>query len=155
MTERRASPAYRQGLNGFLRAALIHMRTTKGKLIRCPCHDCKNFISWDNIVEIEKHLIIRGFVDGYTCWTKHGEVPKAEQDSCNENMAVDPDEMADPDDEMEDLYEMSHNDENEMLDTVNEVTDDDDCDADGDDVDIPNLRAMLRHFEKGRPEVPQ
>ena len=34
--------------------------------------------------------------------------------------------------------------------------DEDDCDADGDDVDMPNLRAMLRHFEKeGCPEVPQ
>ena len=49
---------------------------------------------------------------------------------------------------------MSHNDENEPVDPDEETYDD--CDADGDDVDMPNLRAMLRHFEKEDcPEVPQ
>ena len=152
MTEKCASQEYRHGVNVFKRSALIHMRMSKEKVVRCLCRDCKNHISWDNIVPIEQHLILRGFMDGYTCWTKHGEVPTESQGSCEmanpvndmadpDNEVTSPDnEMVSPDIEMEQL-------ENEMPDRQDDMADDGgDCDDDGDDEDMHNMRAMLLFF---------
>jgi hypothetical protein len=41
--------------------------------ICCPCIDCCNETKTSFVEEICEHLIIRGFMNGYTCWTEHGE----------------------------------------------------------------------------------
>ena len=39
----------------------------------CRCFDCSNNIVWEDTDVIKMHLIKRGFVDGYTIWSHHGE----------------------------------------------------------------------------------
>jgi hypothetical protein len=39
----------------------------------CPCLDCCNEKKTRDIEEIHEHLLVRGFMSGYTCWTEHGE----------------------------------------------------------------------------------
>ena len=41
--------------------------------VPCPCCDCSNVKSFRNMTQIRTHLIKRGFVAGYECWTNHGE----------------------------------------------------------------------------------
>jgi predicted nucleotide-binding protein (sugar kinase/HSP70/actin superfamily) len=41
--------------------------------ICCPCVDCYNEKKTRDIEEIREHLLIIGFMSGYTCWTEHGE----------------------------------------------------------------------------------
>ena len=40
--------------------------------ILCPCTDCANTESHE-VAEVEWHLLSRGFMDGYTRWTRHNE----------------------------------------------------------------------------------
>ncbi|CAD6270265.1 unnamed protein product [Miscanthus lutarioriparius] len=39
----------------------------------CPCVDCKNEKQYSNSLTVHAHLIMRGFMDDYRCWNKHGE----------------------------------------------------------------------------------
>lgn len=39
----------------------------------CPCFDRKNKKMLQNSAKTRMHLIYRGFMDGYSCWTKHRE----------------------------------------------------------------------------------
>uniref|UniRef100_K3XS84 Transposase-associated domain-containing protein n=1 Tax=Setaria italica TaxID=4555 RepID=K3XS84_SETIT len=57
----------------FVEAAKKHARICKTKQIRCPYFDCSNKILWEDTNVIKRHLIKRGFVDGYTIWSHHGE----------------------------------------------------------------------------------
>ncbi|WVZ50279.1 hypothetical protein U9M48_001550 [Paspalum notatum var. saurae] len=41
--------------------------------IRCPCVDYKNQKEYSSSRDIQIHLMKRGFVPNYVCWTKHGE----------------------------------------------------------------------------------
>jgi hypothetical protein len=41
--------------------------------ICCPCVDCCNEKKTRDIEEIHDHLLVRGFMSGYTCWMEHGE----------------------------------------------------------------------------------
>jgi hypothetical protein len=41
--------------------------------ICCPCVDLCNEKKARDIEEIREHLLVRGFMSGYTCWTEHGE----------------------------------------------------------------------------------
>jgi hypothetical protein len=41
--------------------------------ICCPYVDCCNEKKTRDIEEIHEHLIVRGFMSGYTCWTEHSE----------------------------------------------------------------------------------
>jgi hypothetical protein len=41
--------------------------------ICCPCVDCCNEKKTRDIEEIREHLLVRGFMSGYTCWTEHDE----------------------------------------------------------------------------------
>ncbi|WVZ63647.1 hypothetical protein U9M48_013261, partial [Paspalum notatum var. saurae] len=43
------------------------------RFIRCPCIDCKNQKEYSSSRDIQKHLMKRGFMPNYVCWTKHGE----------------------------------------------------------------------------------
>jgi hypothetical protein len=39
----------------------------------CPYSDFYNEKKTCDIEEICDHLLVRGFMSGYTCWTEHGE----------------------------------------------------------------------------------
>jgi hypothetical protein len=41
--------------------------------ICCTCVDCGNEKKTRDIEEIHEHLLVRGFMSGYTCWTELGE----------------------------------------------------------------------------------
>jgi hypothetical protein len=41
--------------------------------ICCPCVDCCNEKKTQDIEEIHEHLLVRGFMSGYTYWTEHDE----------------------------------------------------------------------------------
>src|SRR5438132_1182013 len=43
--------------------------------IKCPYRDCKNFMLFPlaELSTVRGHLVRRGFMEDYTCWTKHGE----------------------------------------------------------------------------------
>uniref|UniRef100_K3ZDY6 Transposase-associated domain-containing protein n=1 Tax=Setaria italica TaxID=4555 RepID=K3ZDY6_SETIT len=58
----------------FVETAEKHARSCKIKQIRCPCFDYSNNIIWEDTDVIKRHLIKRGFVDGYTIWSHHGWV---------------------------------------------------------------------------------
>ena len=49
-------------------------RVRKDYYILCPCKDCTNTES-HKVTNAEFHLVKRGFMDGYTRWTRHGEEP--------------------------------------------------------------------------------
>ncbi|KAK9100657.1 hypothetical protein Scep_024087 [Stephania cephalantha] len=63
------------GVNEFITYAKTHCRTftTEGK-IRCPCNHtkCRNRSYYD-VDTVELHILRRGFVPGYHCWSEHGE----------------------------------------------------------------------------------
>uniref|UniRef100_K3YLX6 Transposase-associated domain-containing protein n=1 Tax=Setaria italica TaxID=4555 RepID=K3YLX6_SETIT len=71
---RRYSHTFMPEVSKFVHAMEKHTRICKTKEIRCPCFDCSNNIVWDDTDVIKRHLIKRGFVDGYTIWSHHGEV---------------------------------------------------------------------------------
>ena len=39
----------------------------------CPCVDCQNDRKFTSSMHVHAHLIIRGFMDDYRYWNKHGE----------------------------------------------------------------------------------
>ena len=39
----------------------------------CPCVDCRNVMEYSKKITLHGHLIRRGFMPSYYCWTKHGE----------------------------------------------------------------------------------
>ena len=41
--------------------------------IRCPCVQCRNNKEYSSSKIIRGHLIMKGFMPNYNCWTKHGE----------------------------------------------------------------------------------
>ncbi|KAL4583297.1 hypothetical protein LXL04_007867 [Taraxacum kok-saghyz] len=64
---------YLTRLAGFLKAAEGN-RVEKGEsYIWCPCVDCKNGQK-SVYVKVEEHLIFRGFMPDYICWSRHGEM---------------------------------------------------------------------------------
>jgi hypothetical protein len=119
----RTNQEYLDGVTTFLTTA-EEDRLKKGvEFIYCPCCDCRNerfFPGQNSSLQIQAHLIIRGYKPNYTCWTKHGE----EQNVLHEDVGI----VEEPD-----VNEMSEDDE--------EVGADDDCGgADDDD----RLDQMLR-----------
>ena len=70
---RRHSPTFMSEVAKFVEAAKKHARICKTKQIHCPCFDCSNKIVWEDTNVIKRHLIKRGFVDGYKIWSHHGE----------------------------------------------------------------------------------
>ncbi len=72
----RTNQRYLDGMTNFLRVA-EEDRLKKGvEYIYCPCCDCTNersFIGHNSALQIQAHLIIRGFKPDYTRWTRHGE----------------------------------------------------------------------------------
>ncbi|XP_022007680.1 uncharacterized protein LOC110906932 [Helianthus annuus] len=67
------SEIYIKGVSTFLKVAEVNWRNVGSKDIWCPCRICKTFQKYENIRDIEYHLIANGFMPSYTYWTKHGE----------------------------------------------------------------------------------
>ena len=68
----RTSDGYLAGMRGFIVVAKKEMTKRNAQIIQCPCRACVNNILHP-INTVEDHLFVSGFMDGYTCWTKHGE----------------------------------------------------------------------------------
>nr|GEV60532.1 hypothetical protein [Tanacetum cinerariifolium] len=69
-----AEEEYVTGVQSFLKFADTN-RLNNGDLTICfPCADCKNLLKYSDTSTIERHLITRGFVRKYTCWSRHGEL---------------------------------------------------------------------------------
>ena len=71
---------YLEGLKHFLAIAETGMRNGHKSSLLCPCVDCKNEKQYSNQLSVHAHLILRGFMDDYRCWNKHGEEGVNEQD---------------------------------------------------------------------------
>ena len=79
MYGRRDTTEYQIGLPEFIECAREHMRVTRKLRIEFPCQDCQNIGRHRNIETLRDHLVRRGFVEGYTRWTKHGEVVEEDE----------------------------------------------------------------------------
>ena len=66
-------PAYLNGVAEFLKAAEKNVVDTEDPWVLCPCYDYKNIMSFNSTTQIQTHLIQRGFMDGYECWSQHEE----------------------------------------------------------------------------------
>ncbi|XP_023750088.1 uncharacterized protein LOC111898397 [Lactuca sativa] len=65
---------YLTRLKDFLKVAEGH-RVKKGeRQIWCPCKKCQNCKNFTDSKSIEEHLICHGFMNGYTRWSRHGEL---------------------------------------------------------------------------------
>nr|ABF99295.1 transposon protein, putative, CACTA, En/Spm sub-class [Oryza sativa Japonica Group] len=70
---KRHSTEYRKGIINFMNAAEEDRIRRNSDYMCCPCADCKNENMFDSGEDVHGHLIQRGFMEGYTCWVKHGE----------------------------------------------------------------------------------
>uniref|UniRef100_K3YZK1 Transposase-associated domain-containing protein n=1 Tax=Setaria italica TaxID=4555 RepID=K3YZK1_SETIT len=70
---RRHSHTFMSEVSKFVEVAEKHAHICNTKQIHCLCFNCSNNIVWENTDVIKRHLIKRGFVDGYTIWSHHGE----------------------------------------------------------------------------------
>jgi len=48
-------------------------RLTATTAMWCPCKHCRINKKYSSSCTVHAHLIIRGFMDDYRCWNKHGE----------------------------------------------------------------------------------
>jgi hypothetical protein len=72
----RVSQRFIEGLETFLETAVEYKKPKNMSdvhYICCPCADCYNDKKTRDMVEIHEHLLVRGFMSGYTCWTEHDE----------------------------------------------------------------------------------
>jgi len=134
MSENRASLAYVNGVKLFIKVAKKDMKRRKQKIIVCPCQTCANGICFKRTKVIEEHLITTGFMEGYTCWTKHGETPVMEDVNVNNT------DMPNPD------VDQIHQD-CEMPDQGTVDSEMPDLNIDDDDFPMPDLHQMIKDFE--------
>jgi hypothetical protein len=73
----RRSKGYIEGVQYFLNTAERHKH--RGFMC-CPCRECKNEREYSSTAPIHLHLLQRGFMPNYICWTKHGETGVLEVD---------------------------------------------------------------------------
>ena len=69
----RTSAEYLQGLNNFIEVAEKNKKLRGEDMICCPCKDCMNLKKFRNSDKVRGDLIMRGFMQNYTCWLCHGE----------------------------------------------------------------------------------
>ena len=55
--------------------------------IPCPCIDCRNLTEHSVRKTVQSHLLRRGFIPGYYCWSKHGERGVRQEDNEEEEDA--------------------------------------------------------------------
>ncbi|XP_021991893.1 uncharacterized protein LOC110888688 [Helianthus annuus] len=61
------------GIESFIKAAEANRLNVGSQKIWCPCMICKNFQQYDDVKDIEFHLMKDDFMPKYTCWSMHGE----------------------------------------------------------------------------------
>jgi hypothetical protein len=59
-------------LRKFMAAAKAHCESLKRTTTICPCSRCRNLRGYPDGT-VQSHLIVSGFVEGYTVWTSHGK----------------------------------------------------------------------------------
>ena len=64
---------YLDGLKYFLAVAKTDMVNRQKSSMWCKCVDRENEKQYSNSFSEHAHLIIRGFMDVYRCWNKHGK----------------------------------------------------------------------------------
>jgi hypothetical protein len=71
----RIDEGFCEEVDKFIEAAKKHASTLKYNkdTIICPCKDCKNLMAFRDVDTIKEHLIMGGFIPGYTVWIHHGE----------------------------------------------------------------------------------
>ncbi|KAL4564272.1 hypothetical protein LXL04_028331 [Taraxacum kok-saghyz] len=79
---KRSDDRYLARLVGFLKAAEENRVKNEESYIWCPCVDCKN-CQKSVYVKVEEHLIFRGFMPDYTCWSIHGEIMVGHNETSN------------------------------------------------------------------------
>lgn len=112
----RATDEYLAHVDQFMEAAENNRLKNGESDIWCPCRDCKNFCKYSDHIIIKEHLIVRGFMEQYTCWIHHGE----DFDKCNYTLDQDCNDTNDnfePDNDSRDnLDEMLHDVEDDIAD---------------------------------------
>ncbi|XP_071727304.1 uncharacterized protein [Rutidosis leptorrhynchoides] len=69
----RTSIEYMKSLDEFITIAETDQLQKGNEKIICPCKKCFNGRAFNDSTEIRNHLILNGFMRGYTCWSYHGE----------------------------------------------------------------------------------
>jgi hypothetical protein len=90
------SQCFIEGLQTFLETAAEYKKLENMfdvHYICCPCIDCCNEKKTRDIEEIREHLLVRGFMSGYTCWTEHGEYKEVVLEDTNVGGDDDVDQM--------------------------------------------------------------
>ncbi|XP_052137336.1 uncharacterized protein LOC127755701 [Oryza glaberrima] len=161
VNKERYRASYIEGIDIFMKAAKKNVASKKTKYIRCPCVHCKNQKSWNDPSVIEQHLVTHGFVEGYTNWSHHGEIPSKQVP----NQATVHDEVLSWDEDVIVVAKEEEEEEEEQVHAVEPVDDDDVVGGNGqhstvddaddgnvsvDDGNFADLEEMLRHAE---PEV--
>jgi hypothetical protein len=76
----RVSQCFIEGLKTFLETAAEYRKPKNMSDVHYLCHpcvDCCNEKKARDIEEIREHLLVRGFMSGYTCWMEHSEYKEA------------------------------------------------------------------------------
>ena len=66
-------PQYLRGLKSFMEIARANMEVRSKTTIYCPCLNSRNDNKYSDFEVVYAHLIVRRFLQNYTCWNKHGE----------------------------------------------------------------------------------
>ena len=66
----RRKPEYIMGLQNFITVA---QSNSQNGFICCPCVECQNQKDYSSSKTLHSHLLRKGFMPSYNCWTKHGE----------------------------------------------------------------------------------
>src|SRR6266498_2173207 len=70
----RLEPLYLDKVKVFLEAAQKDAWNKQLAEINCPCRDCKNLLfPIAKLSIVRGYLLCQGFMEDYTCWTKHDE----------------------------------------------------------------------------------
>jgi hypothetical protein len=147
MRRERYRASYIEGVDIFMKTAKKNVVAKKTNEIRCPCKHCKKKKFWNDPSVIEQHLVTDGFVEGYTNWSYHGEIPASCQVP-NQEIVVQ--------DEVFNDWNFTVVEEESVDDDGYDTADDVDDghvtvdDADGSDGTAFDWEEMLRHAE---PEV--
>jgi hypothetical protein len=69
----RATVSFVDALKAFLDVSQYDMIRKRNKKMCCPCRECGNTQMFSSKGTLQLHLLTKGFMEGYTRWTCHGE----------------------------------------------------------------------------------
>jgi hypothetical protein len=64
-------PSYRLEVCRFIDAARRHVCRRKTKQVYCPYIDCTNVFVFEDVEQINSHLVRQDFMKDYLIWAKH------------------------------------------------------------------------------------